>query len=442
MQHADSVVRCIFGSRTSMTYAKSTLATANLGVCGFTRGGDTISYGAADIERAQAHLIVCIYAKDVAGIKAAFSELHAGKLIESLKQPRYFPVHAAIMSDDRAVLRALVEALPAVVLDVPDESNRTPLMCAAELGRTADVQILLAGNASADVTDDSGYSALTWAALSGHAEVVKVLLEYEEYADSGGNAQAGIDRQDKQGNTPLMLAIRLGHYDVVAALIERSANVNLANFSREHALSLSVLLGRHRIVSLLCDHGALDLNAMDKKGVTALMYAADYAAQTYDSSILNLLIKCNAKTDVVDSDGCTALLRAAKGGSDIAIEHLILGGAAVDVVDSSGCCAVALAAKHNNFYALKYLLRQPNVVVDRQDYGGRTPLYHAVAGGYRDAAYELIKYGANINRWHVASATTVLTVAKRRGDQAMVGILVTHGASDQMELRESTACIT
>lgn len=393
---------------------------------------------ASDIDRWQANLMVCVYAKDAAGIKAALGDRYASRLIDSLRDSRYFPIHAAVMADDKAVLRALVDALSAAVLDAKDDSGRTPLMCAAERGQAALIHILLAGGASVDLTDRFGHSALMWAALSGHVDAVKVLLGYEGYTSD--DTRASINKQDSHGETALILAIRAGHYDVVQALIQRGCDVNVPNERGERALSLAISLGRHQIVRMLCDQPALDIDAADHKGVTPIMYAVDYTARAYDCSLLNLLVRRGARTDLTDHDGCTALLRAAKGHSDIAIEHLLLGGARIDAVDPAGCCALALAAKFGNLSALTYLLKNTPIRVNTQDQGGRTPLFHAVMSGHREAAYELIKHGAHINYWHEASASTVLTVAKRRGDQAMVSLLRMHGASDQIELNPTASC--
>ncbi|MVW78599.1 ankyrin repeat domain-containing protein [Bordetella sp. 02P26C-1] len=395
------------------------------------RAGTEETRDAAAAIRAQAQLMVCVYAKDAAGIKAIFAEAGAPDLIESLRSPRYFPIHAAVASGHSGVLRALVDALPTDLLDLKDETTRTPLMCAAEQGLSAAVHTLLAGHASVDVTDRAGYSALMWAAAAGHADTVKVLLGYEVCERSPeSDHPVGIDRRDQHGNTALMLAVRAGHYEVVEVLIARGADVNAANMHGERALSIAIALGRHRMVRLLCDRQELDLNAMDPKGVTPLMQAADYASATYDSSILNLLLKRSIRTEMRDHDGHTAVLRMAHHGSDIALECLLAGGASPDALDPTGCGAVALAAKTNNVLALRYLLQLNTRRVDAQDHGGRTPLFHAVVNGNREAAKLLIKYGANVNFWHDASNADLLTVARRRGDPVIISLLVEHGAEE------------
>lgn len=395
-------------------------------------GAGVIPDDNTEMERLQAHLMVCVYAKDASGVRSIFSKSDTDKLIASLRAPRYFPVHTAAVADSGAVLNALVDILPAELLDTRDENGLTPLMCAARHGHVAAIHTLLAGKASADATDQSGYSALMWAAMSGFVDAVKVLLGYEVYADDGVHP-LGIDRQDKNGDTALMLAIRAGHYDVVEALVARRANINVANAAGERALSVAVSLGRRRAIRLLCEQRDIDLNAVDRAGLTVMMRAADYADRTYDSSILNLLIGQNARTDLKDRDGCSALLRAAKGKSDIAIEHLIAGGADIHATDSKGCTAVALAAKPNNLYGLRFLLKQRGVRIDARDDSGRTPLFHAVEAEHYDIVNELILHGADSRLSYTVIDGTVLTLAQHRGDRRMVKLLLDNGAGNDVK---------
>jgi ankyrin repeat protein len=55
---------------------------------------------------------------------------------------------------------------------------------------------------------------LQYAASSGHAEVVKLLLDRD----------AAIDATDSFGRTPLMWAAQAGHMDAVRVLLDRRAN--------------------------------------------------------------------------------------------------------------------------------------------------------------------------------------------------------------------------
>lgn len=412
----------------SMTTANSSTATTDFVTDASTQAGEALTRDDIEMERVQAHLMVCVYARDAAGIRAIFAQYNPDRLISSLRRPRYFPMHAAAGSDNAAVLSALIDVLPADVLNVPDDSGRTPLMCAAEQGQLNAIHKLLASKAAVDMTDNAGCSALMRAAASGATDAVKILLGYEIYATDGDDQPMGIDRQDHKGDTALMLAIRAGHYDVVQALVARGASVEIPNADGELALSIAASLGRCRTARLLCEQPGVNLNVADHQGVTAAMHAADYADRAYDPSILNLLLGYNVRTDLKDHQGCTALLRAAKGQSDVAIEHLIAGWADIHATDPEGCSALTLAVKHRNVYGLRFLSRQPGVWIDARDHCGRTPLSYAIDAGDYEIADELIQRGAGVNLLYGERNETVLALAQRNGDQRMMDLLLANGA--------------
>ena len=67
--------------------------------------------------------------------------------------------------------------------------------------------------------ESNGYSVLHWAARKGEIRMVQMLL------DSG----ACEDDRTEDGNTPLALAARVGHDDILELLIQRGCNVNNAD---------------------------------------------------------------------------------------------------------------------------------------------------------------------------------------------------------------------
>lgn len=84
------------------------------------------------------------------------------------------------------------------------------LLQACAEGSTAEVRRLLADGASPNVQIKGGGlpSALHFAVLSSSREVVELLLEHG----------ADLNAHDPQGHTPLQLAERAGHTDIVELL--------------------------------------------------------------------------------------------------------------------------------------------------------------------------------------------------------------------------------
>ena len=94
--------------------------------------------------------------------------------------------------------------------------GETVLMTAARTGSLGAVRALLAHGADPNAVEDRDQTALMWAAAEGHASVVHALLEV------GADPQAKLT----SGFTPLFFAVREGHIDVVHTLLEAGADLD------------------------------------------------------------------------------------------------------------------------------------------------------------------------------------------------------------------------
>ena len=108
-------------------------------------------------------------------------------------------------------------------------------------------------------------TALMWASVEGHTEVVRLLL------DRG----AMIDEMDhyEEGWTALMKASWEGNTEMVQLLLDKAASLEKKDFDGMNALMLASKEGHTELVQLLLDAGAL-LNEKDTDGYTALMLAS------------------------------------------------------------------------------------------------------------------------------------------------------------------------
>lgn len=113
----------------------------------------------------------------------------------------------------------------------------TKLMQAAENGDKE--MVLKCINDGADVNErKAGSTALTWAAYSGQAEIVKILL------DNG----ALLNAYDGTGSTPLFWAVHENHPEVVRVLLNSGADTTLKGHEGRVVLTLMtpLELARHR----------------------------------------------------------------------------------------------------------------------------------------------------------------------------------------------------
>jgi len=175
------------------------------------------------------------------------------------------------------------------------------LLQAAGNGALAQVQALLKAGASADATDGSGRTALTWAAKGDHVAVARALIaagaDPDPQDDQRNNAllvtgetgsvamlrevlkaRPNLTRTNRYGGTALIPAADRGHLPYVRELLATTKiNVNHVNNLGWTALLEAVILGdggpaHTEIVRELLSHGA-DRNLADKGGMTPLQHA-------------------------------------------------------------------------------------------------------------------------------------------------------------------------
>ena len=104
------------------------------------------------------------------------------------------------------------------------------LHLAALYGRVNRARALLARGADALGRDENGGSALHDASASGHVEIVRALCES---ASASGKLKELISMVDDDGETPLHLAARGEHRDVVEYLLESGATKDARSLAGE-----------------------------------------------------------------------------------------------------------------------------------------------------------------------------------------------------------------
>jgi ankyrin repeat protein len=110
-----------------------------------------------------------------------------------------------------------------------DRYRSTPLTYAAIYGHLEVVRVLLEEGANVNRTDSVVYTALHHAAWNGHLDLCRLLLDWG----------AKVDALNKSRNTPLMWAAWQGHLSIAKLLVERGADVSLKNEDGHTALDFA-----------------------------------------------------------------------------------------------------------------------------------------------------------------------------------------------------------
>ncbi len=184
---------------------------------------------------------------------------------------------SAIKSDDLTAIESVTAE--AQYLEIEDYMGRTPLMVAAETGKTKSGETLLSRGARVDGTNFRGVTPFMVACEKGHVEVARLLLE------RGANANAARDN----GETPLISASRHGHSEIVRLLMEQRAILDQEDANGITALMRALNQNHRDIVKQLIAGGA-DVTKKPESGITPLVIAI----RNGDAEIVRLLLEKGA----------------------------------------------------------------------------------------------------------------------------------------------------
>lgn len=138
---------------------------------------------------------------------------------------------------------------------------------------------------------------------------------------------AHVNAEDKEGETPLFFAAKIGSKDLVDLLVVKGAEVNIKSIKGWTPLHYAAVDGRLEVVELLVSKGSR-VNAQDNAGWTPLHWASmrglgitgiphDIVLSNY-IKIVEFLIQNGADVTVKDNDGVTPLKIAQRfGGKEI-----------------------------------------------------------------------------------------------------------------------------
>ena len=287
------------------------------------------------------------------------------------------PIHYAATATTGECLKTLFQDKTRFHhIDDDDKNGVTPLMLASKLGRLNNSIVIMEKAAKLKLKminfvnrgDNNNYSPIHYAAENGHHLQVDLLLSSN--ADANKNLSI-----KKRRLTPLMLAARAGHQDVVKALISHDAKIEKRDSLERTALMHAAANGHYTLVALLLNKGA-DPNLADIAGNTALHYAAAYGWY----HIVQLLLQGSANSDIVNSERLSPLAVALLKGKDDIAKLLFNQGADANVTDDKKQTLLMGLVAHlpddSVLERINYILQHFTSSMDHQDIHGFTVLHH------------------------------------------------------------------
>jgi len=254
------------------------------------------------------------------------------------------PIHYAAACEGPGPLTYLLESKGVIVNDL-DKVKTTPLMIAAQFGRVENIKVLLKHGAESALSlkNKNQMGAIHYAAMNGHTEAVKLLIE------SGVKPNmAGRDRM-----SPLSFAATYGHLETAEAIVELKGRIVSKDKFKRSPLTMAVRNGHAKVANFILRHGAL-FDEPDSSGNAPLHYACGYG-----------WIQC--------------------------IDMLIQAGADVNFKNDWKITPLGIAMLKGNFGCVRRMLENPDVDVNCKDEKGRTLLSLCI-DTLDDESFEQVRY--------------------------------------------------
>ncbi|NWV73890.1 ANKE1 protein, partial [Dasyornis broadbenti] len=245
-------------------------------------------------------LLQCVHEKDKKQIENLIQKGFPDLINYTEPKEGYSAFHLASMKNDTEMCRFLLEhgAHP----NVHDKMGRTPAMKAAELGHELVLELLAKANADMTAVDNEGKGILFYclSTTGRHSHCLQIALKYgadvNNCTTTGRSVlleaceqaqevkeicllflEKGADpcaRDPATWRTAVMEATRQGVPEVVRALLQKGADVNLFDFERHSAAHFAAKGGFFEILTIISGYNA-DLALIAMNGNTPLHYAAD-----------------------------------------------------------------------------------------------------------------------------------------------------------------------
>ena len=316
------------------------------------------------------------------------------------------PLHEAVRYGDIDIAKALLES--GADVNAEDNLGKTPVI--PEDKREAMYRLLIEHAADVAKKDAYGDTVLHTATMTSLAPSILELLV------AGG---ADVNARNKDGVSPLLIAVQKRNFAHVKFYAERGADINSADKAGNTPLSLALKDGQAMLEMLVNRTNAL---SHDSNGNTPL-----HTAVIVNASIeqIRYLISLTDDINARNSDGNNALYLAVERNNKNIGELLLAKNADIFSTNNANDSPLHLALKKGGD-TQGWLITSRTI--SATDGSGNTALHYAVEWDLKKAALSLIEKGANPEAKN-ANGETPLFSAVKTNDPAMIALIVKGGSS-------------
>ena len=291
------------------------------------------------------------------------------------------PLHSAAEGGNEVIIETLLSS----GLDIDSRGNdgTTPLMVAAAKGEEKTVDLLLSKGADPFLKNFMGRNLLHAAAEGGNSSIMRSMLSYDIDINS---------KDDESSVTPLMIAVKRNHVEVVKCLLQKGADISLTTESN-----------KRNALHIASQHGSVEA--------------------------MEMLLSYDLRPDSRDVEGNTPLACAAASGQIEAVNCLLKHGADPFLKGKNGWSILHFAAQSGNVIIIETMLSEGLDIDSRGETLGFTPLMVCIKFGQLKAAKYLLEKGADESLKTTAGRISLLSLASAAGSIAAIEILLSHGCN-------------
>jgi ankyrin repeat protein len=219
--------------------------------------------------------------------------LTAGARVNARTREGVTPIQLAAINGSAPMLGRLIKA--GADPNAPlTPGGDTALMLAARTGKADAVRLLIEARADVNAKEHwGGTTALMWAVAEGHAEAARMLIAagadvnaqshyvapangrgFEGRTPAASRTEEKVEEFASGWLTPLMFAARDGSLELTRILVGAGADVDAAAGDGKAALALAIFNGNYDVATFLVDKKA-DVNMADAQRFTPLFWAVD-----------------------------------------------------------------------------------------------------------------------------------------------------------------------
>uniref|UniRef100_A0A1I8GXM6 ANK_REP_REGION domain-containing protein n=1 Tax=Macrostomum lignano TaxID=282301 RepID=A0A1I8GXM6_9PLAT len=356
--------------------------------------------------------------------------------------------HLAVQAESLELLRFLDQK--GCFLDQEDKSGKTPLMLACEKKKMALINFLLARNCFPKSFSKDGRQVIHVACESGKAHIAKRFIDLGvpvHAADSSGistlmlAAQSGsseiiealitrkqqlVEMKDIFGKSALEYAIVWDQEKVINQLIDAGCNVDNQQKDGRTPLMLAIAStskSADEVVQTLIEHGC-SVDAVTEDGFNAAHVACKYNKL----QVLKVLMEKGVSIESLTKSSDSCLTLAVPKGSAELIGLLVDAGLSKSHINCEGHSAVSLGYQRGNEEVLSKLLPVSDSDVSNKYANGNTLLHLACEGGLKKLIESLLDRDPTLLEAKNSKLETPVHVASRCSKLELVDLLLQRGA--------------